>query len=79
MPDLALDHVQRHSLSSHLDRVSVTQLVWREPAPDAGGDREVAKLLSRGRARPRSPAGRTVDDAEERTNGHSGTMLKPRT
>lgn len=78
MPELALDHVHRYSLSSHLDRVSVAQLVWREPAPDAGGDREVAKLLSRGRARPRSPAGRTDDDAEERTNGHSGPMVKPR-
>jgi len=28
--ELALDHVQRHSLASELDRVSVAQLVWCE-------------------------------------------------
>src|ERR671910_706877 len=52
--------------------------MWREPAPDAGGDRQTAKLLSRGRARPRPPAGRAVDNAEERPDRHSTAMLEPR-
>jgi hypothetical protein len=36
MPQLALDDVDRHALSSELYSVRVTQLVGREPASDAG-------------------------------------------
>lgn len=32
MAELALDHVQRHTLAGHLDRVSVAELV-RSEAP----------------------------------------------
>jgi hypothetical protein len=31
MAELALDHVEWHSLASHLHGVSVAQLVWSEP------------------------------------------------
>jgi hypothetical protein len=36
VPELALDDVQRHALASEFERVRVTQLVRREPTPDAG-------------------------------------------
>jgi hypothetical protein len=79
VPELALDYVERHALPRHLDRVRMTQLVRREPAPDACSDREMTKLLSRSRARPWSPPGGTVDDAEDRSDGHLGAVLGPRT
>jgi hypothetical protein len=36
MPELALDHVQRHALARELKRVRVAELVRGEAAPDAG-------------------------------------------
>jgi hypothetical protein len=41
VPELALDDVQRHTLTGELERVCVTQLVRREPSPDAGARGEV--------------------------------------
>lgn len=35
MAELALDDVERYTLSSHLDRVGVSQLVWCEAATHA--------------------------------------------
>jgi hypothetical protein len=55
MTKLALDHVERHALASHLYGVRVAQLVRREPAPDAGGDRKMTKLLPGSRSRPSRP------------------------
>jgi hypothetical protein len=37
MPELALDDDQRYAFASHLDRVSVPKLVWREAAPHSRG------------------------------------------
>jgi hypothetical protein len=34
MPELSLDHEQRDPLSRHLHRMSMPELVRREPAPD---------------------------------------------
>ena len=39
MSELALDHDERDALVRHLDRVSVPELVRREPAPDTGCER----------------------------------------
>jgi hypothetical protein len=36
MPELALDHRQRHPLARELDRVSMTELMRRKPAPHTG-------------------------------------------
>jgi hypothetical protein len=33
--ELALDHKQRHTFTSHLDGVCVPELVWREASADA--------------------------------------------
>ncbi len=41
--ELALDDVQWHTLSSHLDGVGVSKLVGREAPPNAGSDRHLAK------------------------------------
>ena len=46
MPELALDHVQRHALTRQLNRVSMAQLVWSEASPDAGFGGVAAKLAS---------------------------------
>ena len=36
MPELGLDHRQRHPLPGELDRVRVTEPMRREPAPHTG-------------------------------------------
>ena len=36
MPELALDHRQRHPLPGELDRVSMTELMRGKPAPHTG-------------------------------------------
>ncbi|MEA2243700.1 MAG: hypothetical protein QOD24_3256, partial [Solirubrobacteraceae bacterium] len=47
MPELALDHVQRHALSGHLDRVRVTELMRRKAPPHTGTPRGTPQLLTR--------------------------------
>jgi hypothetical protein len=37
MPELALNDQQRDTLAGHLDRVSMSQLVRRNPSANAGG------------------------------------------
>ena len=43
MPELALDHEQRDAFVRHLDRVRMAKLMWREPAPDSGLDRQAVQ------------------------------------
>ena len=71
MPELALDDVQRHALAGELQGVRVAQLVRRKPAPDAGAGGDPPKLGADGGARPRSSAGRAVDDAQQRPDRQS--------
>jgi hypothetical protein len=40
MSEMALDDDHRYALVGHLYRVRVSELVRREPAPDASVDRE---------------------------------------
>ena len=40
MAQLPLDHVQRHALPGHFDRMSMSELMRREPAAHAGVYRE---------------------------------------
>ena len=47
VPELPLDHRQRHSLARHLYRVRVTELVRREPATYTGQRREPSQLGAR--------------------------------
>jgi hypothetical protein len=48
MPELTLDHHQRHTLMGHLDRVRVPELMRREPSPHPGLRGEAAKLAACG-------------------------------
>ncbi len=66
--ELALNDVERHALTRELERTRVAQLMRRDPAPDACLGREAPELAANGGARPRSPAGRAVDDAEQRAD-----------
>ena len=63
--ELALDHVERHALAGELDGMGVAQLVRREAPPDTRLGGEPAELDAHVRARPRPPASRAVDDAEQ--------------
>jgi hypothetical protein len=54
--ELALDYIERNSLAREFDRVSIAQLVRREPAPDAGLYGETTELAARRSARPRPAA-----------------------
>jgi hypothetical protein len=36
--ELALDDDQRHAFASHLDRVGVTELMWRQATPHSSRD-----------------------------------------
>jgi hypothetical protein len=73
--ELALDHVQRHPFASHLDRVGVTQLMRRNPPPNARTRSELAKGRARSRLRPRPPGGWTVDHAHERADRKRGAVF----
>jgi hypothetical protein len=48
MPELPLDHWQRHPLWGELDGVRMSELVRREAAPNAGRRRVAAQLAARG-------------------------------
>ncbi len=48
MPELPLDHRQRHPLPSELDRVSMTELMRHKPAPHTGRRRVAAQLTAHG-------------------------------
>jgi hypothetical protein len=37
VPELALDHDQRHSFSGHFNCMGVPELMWREATPDSCG------------------------------------------
>jgi hypothetical protein len=67
MPELALDDVDRHSFARELDGMRVTQLMGREPAPDAGVDGELAQFGSGGGRGPAAASSGSVDDAEQRS------------
>jgi hypothetical protein len=68
VPQLALDQRDRDAFVEQLDGVRVTQLVRREPSPDASVACNPAQLDPDGAGRPRPAAGGSVDHAEQRPN-----------
>jgi hypothetical protein len=78
VPELALDHVQRHALARHLDRVRVTQLVRREPAAHTGLHGSTPQLLAHARRRQRPAASAPVDHTEQPADRHLDAVRKPR-
>ena len=78
VPELALDHDQRHAFARHLDRVRVAQLVRREAPPHASLASDVSQLGAGGGGRPRPPARGTGDDAEHRSDRQLHPRVQPR-
>jgi hypothetical protein len=78
MPKLTLDHDQRNALMRHLDRVSMPQLVWREPPSHTRRAGGVVQLLAGGRRLPTASSGRSVDHAQHRADWELATDLQPR-
>jgi hypothetical protein len=70
MAELTLDHVQWSSLTGHLDGMGVTKLVRSEAASDASFESEAPQLGPCRWAGPGPPTGRTVDQAEQRSDRH---------
>ena len=66
-------HVQRDTLAGHFNGVGMTELVRSEPAPHPGLGGEAAELGADAGLRPRTPAGRPADNAEQRTHRQLGT------
>src|SRR5205807_8608614 len=59
--ELPLDHDQRDTFVRHLNRVGVSQLVWREPPSHACGCGRLMQLFASGRRFPTSSCGLSVD------------------
>ncbi len=64
--------------SAHLDRVSVSQLVRRNPSANAGGMSRAVELDTDAGGRVRPTAGRAAQHAEQRPDGEGRTKLQPR-
>src|SRR5918996_2383577 len=75
---LALDHDQRDAFASHLDRVGVAELMWREAAPHSYRGGGASQLGACRGGRPVASARRAVDDAEERTDRQLAPQVEPR-
>jgi hypothetical protein len=78
VPELPLDHDQRHAFVRHLDRVSMPQLVRREPPSHTCPDGGLVQLLARCRRLPPTSSGWLVDHAQHRTDWELATDLQPR-
>ena len=77
MPKLTLDHDQRNALVRHLDRMSMTELVRREPSSHTGSGRGMVQLLARRGGLPTASGGRSVDHAQHRADRDLATDLEP--
>src|SRR5438270_4202955 len=58
--ELALDHDQRHPFVRHLNCLSMSQLMRREPPSDTGRGGLVMQLLARSRRLPPAAGSRAV-------------------
>ena len=78
MPELALYDQQRDTLAGHLDGVSMSQLVRRNPSANAGGMSRGVELDTDPGGRTRPTARRAPQHAEQRSDRDGGTQLQPR-
>ena len=77
MPQLALNHDQRHAFAGELHGVGVAQLVWRKSAAGHRPRRPSCAARSGGGVGPLSPARRTGENAEQRSDGKPDAHLEP--
>jgi hypothetical protein len=75
---LALNHHERYALMSHLDRVRMPKLMWREPPSDACSRGGVVELLSGGGCFPTPAGGWAVEHAQKRADRELLAGLDPR-
>ena len=78
MSQLTLDDDERHGFMRRLDRVSMPQLVGREPPSHPSRDGGMVQLLAGGRRLPPASSGRSVDNAQHRADREPATNLQPR-
>jgi hypothetical protein len=78
MPQLTLDHHERNARARHLDRVSMPQLVRREPPSHTRSGGGMVQLLARRGGLPTASGGRSVDHTQHRADRELATDLKPR-
>jgi len=77
MPELALDDVHRHPLARELDSMRMPQLMWRQTAANTRLRSQLPEFAADCGRWPRAPAGRAVDDAEQRTDRELNAVLAP--
>lgn len=65
MPELTLNHDQRHAFVRHFDGVGVAKLMRGEAAPDARSRGGALELLLGGGRFPMSSGRRPVNDAQQ--------------
>jgi hypothetical protein len=77
MPELPLDHDQRHALTRHLDRVRVPELMRREPPTHARLSCHVAELDADPGRRTGLTACRAAQHAEQRSDRQARADVAP--
>jgi hypothetical protein len=77
VPKLTLNHNQRNSLVRHLDRMSMPELVRREPPSHTRSGGGMVQLLTRRGGLPPASGGRSVDDAQHRADWELAADLEP--
>ena len=75
--ELPLDHDQRDTFVRHLNRVGMSQLVWREPPSHPCSCVRMVQLFARGRRFPTSSGGRSVGHARHRADRKLAADLEP--
>src|SRR5436305_7233561 len=78
MTELALDDQQRDTLTRHLYRVSMPELVRREASAYTGPSSGSVQLSADAGRCPRMTAGRAAQDAEQCADWKRGAQLQPR-
>jgi hypothetical protein len=79
MPELPLDHVDRHPLSCELDRMRVPQLMRSEPPPHPSRSSQLPQLATGSRRGPAGPAGLTFNRASSGSRMEMGERVEPST
>ena len=75
VPKLTLDHDQRNAFVRHLDRMSMAQLVGREPPSHTRSGGGMVQLLARRRRLPPTTSRRSVDHTQHRADWELATDL----
>ncbi len=78
MTELALDHEQWDAFARHLHGMRVAQLMRREPTSHPRSAGRLMQLRSDAGRSPRTSAGRSAQDAEQRPDRERRAQREPR-